>query len=275
MTAATAAIACLSFLANRAEGNPVRPDAPDQYRLRISNCEMGGVFLTGDGGKTWSLVARVTRPAFGIRKDGAPTPQGVAAVARDKITLSTGGTSAFTVEPDSQAGRGVKSAILLNAKAGDPLFSNLAPPTGSTLRIDRGSRSSEMPDGYSPLDQETYLITFGVPPTAPTEWSNGLAAATLAYRQAALARLKSAKGSPVTGILTVEARPPEDDQSSCVTFLRDGATLALMNRAPYRIRWNTRDWPDGEYLVEARGLDRAGSVALLARKLIYVQNHPE
>lgn len=236
---------------------------------------MGGLFVTGDAGKTWHLVARVVRPAFGVRQDGPKSPQGVASVARDRITISTGGNSAFTVEPDTPAGRGVKSAALLNVKAGDPLFTDLAAPAGSGIRIDRGPRSQEMPEGYSPLDQDTYLVTFNQAPAAPTDWIGKAAAAAASYRQAALARLKATRGSPVTGLLTIEARPPADDPSSCVTFLKDGATLALMNRAPYRVRWNTRDWPDGEYLVEARGLDRAGSVALLARKLIYVQNHPE
>ena len=45
-----------------------------------------------------------------------------------------------------------------------------------------------------------------------------------------------------------------------------------MNRAPYAVRWDTRQWSDGEHLVEVRVVDASGIVLRTRKTLVVTRN---
>jgi hypothetical protein len=70
----------------------------------------------------------------------------------------------------------------------------------------------------------------------------------------------------------VSAKLKPGDQPNAVTFLHEGDVAGIMNTPPFTMRWNTKEWPDGEHLVEVRALDKGGGILSRSKALVVVQN---
>jgi len=45
-----------------------------------------------------------------------------------------------------------------------------------------------------------------------------------------------------------------------------------MNRPPYTMKWDTKEWANGEHLIEIRGLGASGTVVTKSKALVVVDN---
>jgi hypothetical protein len=129
-------------------------------------------------------------------------------------------------------------------------------------------------EGYAPADGDVLLLLATASDDDLRRAGQAITAAARGYASHALARLRAAGRKPVTGALTVVARPAPGGDPGSVTFLLDGVPVALINRAPYSVRWDSADWSDGEHLIEARIIGPSGAVVSRTKQLIVVQNGP-
>ncbi|GAB4467241.1 MAG: hypothetical protein OHK0029_39120 [Armatimonadaceae bacterium] len=113
---------------------------------------------------------------------------------------------------------------------------------------------------------------FTLPTLEPPMSETALAAASDAYRKLRLIAARNKKVPIVTGILTINANPTNATNVSMVRFLVEGSPKGFTNIPPYAIRWDTRQVPDGEYLVEAEAMDENGSVIATSRRRVFVLN---
>ncbi len=129
------------------------------------------------------------------------------------------------------------------------------------------------PNGYQPAYGD--IIAIQIPVTPKSSLPGMLQMYAKQYAAAAAERAKLWHLPIVNGLVTVNARLPdnEPDHIYAVAFLIDDATYDLRNIAPYQFRWNSRKAPDGEHTLEVDALDQAGSVITRQVTLVLVQNH--
>ncbi len=133
-------------------------------------------------------------------------------------------------------------------------------------------RVAPLHEGFVPSDGDRLLLE-AISVSPPGAGSELDARALVAdYDSFARQEMKATGRRPTSGTLTVEARLPASLQSAAVTFLLDGVPMALLNRKPYRVVWDTRDWQDGEHLIEVRALDERGILVTRTKRLVYVIN---
>ncbi len=240
------------------------------YRLRIQNSVLGPVEASADGGKSWLLVARVARPLGRSAREAGASLTTVLRTSPHGMALGLGIERVIKVLPDTAANRRDAAAILLNIPASGVFFRELLPPVGSPVqRVQRGQAEAWQP-GYDPQDGDALLFVAPAGGSSDPRLADHARDAAERYLEMAIARLKGK--APTTGSLTVVAKLADGESPRAVTFLLDGAVRAIVNAAPFEVRWNTREWEDGEHLVEVRALDGNGAVLTQTRALVVVQN---
>lgn len=258
---------------------------PEAFRLRIVNSLYGPVEISLDRGKTWMLVARVMRRAQEVASGGSFQLPMVERAGAHGMAFGVGRGKLLRLLPDNPQARTDRAAIYVNVRAGTALFKHLLPPSGSPVQQELNRRPQPLPAGYSPQDNDVLLLTARVPSpaTGSRGWDtrNDIPSGKLSeyaqeaaerYKAEAFARLRKQGRKPATGILTINARLAPGDTASAVTFLLNGDVSAILNHPPYSMRWDTREWPDGEHLIEVRALDKAGTILTQAKKLVVVNN---
>lgn len=248
------------------------PAAGGAYVLRVANTRLGAVEASADGGERWRLLARVVQPARAVAPGGASTLPSVERAGQHGLALGVTGRRIVRVLPDSPAARRDRAAIVVTSPPASALMRELLPPPGSGVQRALGRALVPLPSGYVPADGDVLVITAVRPPAPPDGLEPALAAATTDYREGALARLRASGREPARGWLTVQARVPAGAAVQAVLFVLDGAVLAIMNRAPYAVRWDTRQWSDGEHLVEVRVVDASGIVLRTRKTLVVTRN---
>lgn len=249
------------------------PPADDgAYVLRVANTRLGAVEVSADGGERWHLLARVVQPARAVAPGGASTLPSVERAGEHGLALGVTGRRIVRVLPDSPAARRDRAAIVVTSPPASTLMRELLPPPGSGVQRALGRALVPLPSGYVPADGDVLVITAIRPPAPRDGLEPALAAATRDYREGALARLRASGREPASGWLTVQARVPAGAAAQAVLFVLDGTVLAIMNRAPYAVRWDTRQWSDGEHLVEVRVVDASGIVLRTRKTLVVTRN---
>ncbi len=94
------------------------------------------------------------------------------------------------------------------------------------------------------------------------------------YAQRALVAARAGR-TPVQRGEIVLGAATSDRRTAFVAFYIDGRLRGITNTAPYGFLWNTRQVPDGEYVVEAQAQDAAGLVLSSTRTKIWVDNGRE
>lgn len=254
-----------------ARGEP-KELTPEAFRLRIVNSLHGPVEISVDRGKTWMLVARVTRRATETAGNGSSQLPMVERAGAHGLAFGVGQGKLLRLLPDNPQARIDRTAIYINVRPGATLFKRLLPPPGSPVQQELNRRPQPLPAGYSPQDNDVLLLTATRSDIPPDKLPEYVREAAERYKAEAFARLRKQGRKPATGILTINARLAPGDTASAVTFLLNGDVSAILNHPPYAMRWDTRAWPDGEHLIEVRALDQAGAVLTQAKKLVVVNN---
>ena len=63
-----------------------------------------------------------------------------------------------------------------------------------------------------------------------------------------------------------------DRRTAFIAFYRDGEFTSITNSVPYTFRWDTREVPDGEYVIEAEAEDANNQPLSTTRTKIFVDN---
>src|SRR5687768_16694306 len=253
-----------------------QPPTPPQaaFHLRIANTTHGAVQVSVDGGATWLLIARVNRPALTASPGAATDAREVLRTNRYGMAFGIGKRREIRVLPDNPVNRKTGCSILLNVPVTAAAFKDFLPPAGSPVRIVPSARSEAipLPEAYYPKDED--VLEFVAPRTSATPEKLAVYARDAAdfYLQRCLAKLRASGGKPVNGTLFVSAKLKPGDQPNAVTFLHEGAVAGIMNTPPFSMRWDTREWQDGEHLIEVRALDKGGGILSRSKALVVVQN---
>jgi hypothetical protein len=282
---AVPAFACLLFLINPAAGSAARiaeiqeaaapPSKPaETYRLRVMNTLYGAVDASTDGGATWQIVARVLKPAV-ERVPGAQRDEAVVEkVGPQGMAFGVGDHKLVRLLPDTPANHRDPAAIVVNQTPVGSLFKDLLPPVGSSVMQVVNRRPVAMLSVYLPAYNDLLLfIVTRTDPEAP-KLEGYIKEASLRYHDAAIAKLRAAGKKPMSGFLTLTANPSEGDNPGAITFLVDGAVAGILNRAPFSLRLDTRNWENGEHLIEVRGLNENGASYTQKKVLVVVDNRP-
>ncbi|BDI31406.1 hypothetical protein CCAX7_34570 [Capsulimonas corticalis] len=94
------------------------------------------------------------------------------------------------------------------------------------------------------------------------------------YQQQALLLAKAGKTPIQRGSVTIDA-PVSDPRVRFVAFYVDGAFRGITNTAPFNFSWDTRESPDGEYVVEERAQDEFNRALHTTRTRVWVDNQGE
>lgn len=161
-------------------------------RIRVHNSAQGPVQVSCDGGKSYTTVGRVIRPATGA-VNGFPaaayTPAGkVAATAVHGIRVKVGRkdkgadsaqpplTFSIVSEEFAKTPKGFgghvpgKSGIYTDIPAGKSIFREFAPFVGNQVLLqDASRRLSPIPSGYSPMPGDVLVIVVERPARCPEE----------------------------------------------------------------------------------------------------------
>ena len=103
-------------------------------------------------------------------------------------------------------------------------------------------------------------------------WRDGqIRAAQSDYDQAALANARAGKSLVERGAISFTVAAP-DRRTAFISFRRDGQFASVTNSVPYTFKWDTREVPDGEYVIEAEAQDTNNQTLSTTRTKIWVDN---
>ena len=149
-------------------------------RIRVHNEERGLIQVSVDKGRSWSTVGRVISPAnariVGFWASSYAPHGTVAATTTHNIRVKTGQyslgvgktqkTMLFSIEPlefaKKPSGFGGhtsrSSGIYTDIYAGHSIFRNFSPYVGSVVYLEDDHRNQALPDDYTPVNGDTYVI---------------------------------------------------------------------------------------------------------------------
>ena len=258
---------CLLF-----HGSPA--EAKDAFRLRVCNTLWGAVEASADEGKNWTAVGRVLRPAAQVQSGEGKYPSpAIIRAGKHGFAMGWGAGKQVSVIPDTLSGRKNRSAIIVNIPSSAAFFTDLLPAVGASIQRIMSKVPLNIPDDYIPHDGDTLLIISSSSAVAPGREAEAALKAGNEYNALALDRWKARGKEPVNGVLTVTARlAPKDPDPQAVIFLVDGSNVAFTNRKPYTVSWNTRQWSNGEHLIEIRAMATGGGLLSSTKYPVITRN---
>ncbi len=242
-----------------------------QLRIRISNTSLGAVQVSAANESAWQLVARVVQPAIEVATSSGDLSQGVKQTSADCMQVVLRKGAAIRVLP-AKAGPTPRDVLSIGPPSAMALLDALCRLGPVEVALEVGGQLLPVHDGFAPSDGDVLVIRVAVAQTEVPQAKSLIAEAGRRYAELALERTRQSAQKPVSGYLTVIARSSAEPHGGPVVFLLDGSPVAIVNRTPYTVRWDTRDWTDGEHLIEARALNSFGTVVSMMKKLVYVQN---
>lgn len=240
--------------------------------MRVSNTLYGPVEISADRGATWTLVARVVKPAVDRAPGASSTLPVVDRASAQGMAFVISKGHLVRLLPDTPANFRDPAAIVINRRPTDSFFRDLLPPAGTPVQQVVNKKAAPLPDDYMPHDGDEYLFSVSRTDLTAAQVPALVKDAAERYRDYAAAKLRASGKKPYSGALTVNASVAPGDKVNAVTYLLDGNVLAIQNQPPFTLKVNTKDWSNGEHVLEIRGLDAAGATATEKKLLIVVDN---
>jgi hypothetical protein len=264
-----ALLACLLFLISPAAG---KAQATETYRLRVANTLYGAVEVSVDEGKTWSLFSRVQKAALGASEGGAFITPSIERASGNGIAFSIGGRRLLKVLPDLPANYKNGSAIVVSNPVSAGIFNELMPPIGASVRLMISKREADLPTDFIPHDGDIFVIRVTQTPAATDKLPELAKKLADRYKEAIANKLRAQGKKPTNGTLTVSVNVATGEKLSALTYYLDGEVVAIQNQPPFQLKLDTRRWPNGEHVLEARAVDNNGAVLTQKKTLLYVEN---
>ncbi len=103
-------------------------------------------------------------------------------------------------------------------------------------------------------------------------WRSGqIKVAEADYTRAAETSARAGHSLVERGAISFSVAAP-DRRTAFIAFYRDGEFAGITNSVPYTFRWDTREVPDGEYVIEAEAQDAGNRLLSTTRTKIFVDN---
>lgn len=245
---------------------------PEAYRLRIANTLYGPVEVSLDEGKSWTLIARVQKAAMTPGEGGTSSSPAVERVSKDGIAFSIGGRRLLRILPDLPANYKNGSALVVSMPRLSGIFKELTPPVGAAVQMIVNKHEASIPADYFPHDGDVFLITCplgAIPDTGLPDQIKQLAAI---HKFRVASKLQSQGKKPTNGTLTVTVNLASGERINALTYFLDGEVVGIQNQPPFVLKLDTRRWPNGEHVLEARAVDTNGAVVTQKKTLLFVEN---
>ena len=229
-SAATLPCALLFFLSLLAGASAHADETPptfpafaqvETHRIRIVNSPDGAIQVSGDKGKTWHLVGRVTAPAtqslMGYSAGGYARPGTVAATATHGLRIRVGDMDTpdpllinilpreFAQTPKLFGGHvSGLSGIYTNISVGTAIFRDLSPLVGSPVTLENGLNGDtrRLPLNYQPREGDVLIVTVLAPanPLKEVDFDNVAGGAVRATYADGATRVVTHVVKPVVGV---------------------------------------------------------------------------
>lgn len=265
---------------------------PESFRVRVENYALGKIEVSTDGGKTYRLIGRVVRPASKPMVDKSASRVGVVLRnTKEFFTFSVGLGQSLIISPLSPSTRTTKpkggstpnlpkqSTIVTNLPKTHPFFGELSAPPLTLVRLALGQDlEGDIPDNFALSDENMFVFSVHLPSGVggtTEDLQQRWKILSEAYQAGAVARAKANHVTVAKDMLTLQPKLPEGEPEPIVgvTYLLDGVPIAAQYKLPsYSFDWDTRQVPNGEYLIEIRGQGDGTKVITRARVLVVVQN---
>ena len=279
---------------------PAETAVAETYRLRVQNAEYGRIEVSLDSGAHYLLIGRVTHPASKLLMDTeATTPGKIVRTGKDGFAFAVADHKILKLRPTIPASKSSRSTrsgsvqteactLRTNLSVRSSLFTDLLPPSGTKLSLQTYSREVvPLYKTYTLSEGDTFVFYVSVPAangapgdttTAAAQHESALKSFTALnrdYVRSAIERTHGDKSQLLSGLQTLKIKLPANDPDPVVTIVYsiDGCdTNGFSNVAPYQFEWDTRLVPDGEYLIEVRGLNKNSTTITALRRLVVVSN---
>lgn len=177
------------------------------------------------------------------------------------------------------AAAGVRStgALLTDIPGDSVLFRPQHPLLSARLLLQEGRVAYTLPPNYRYRLGDVWVVQAIAPDEATAQAIREAIQRTLpseaeAAAQRSILRGEDEKLPVVRGVLSLEVTARHAENVQYVFFAIDGNALGTSNILPTVFRWDSTQVNDGEYVVEARAVDKEGRELALVRRKILVRN---
>jgi len=245
----------------------------EAFRARIVLLPGGTVSISVDGGTHFTTIGRVI--ALPQRLSNSKLPPRTAAVQGKGLwllqhneTQSVGLAAANVQSP---------TALRTDIPADSVLFRDLGSEVSVRLLQQQGRIAYSMPPGHRYRVGDVWVLQVLVQDEARAQAIRETVAAALPgeSREAikrSIQRAEKANLPVVNGILNLEVTARHSETVQFVFFTVDGYPVGTSNVLPTIFRWDSTQVADGEYVLEARAVDKDGREVALVRKRVLVKN---
>jgi len=245
----------------------------EAFRARIVLLPGGTVSISVDGGTHFTTIGRVI--ALPQRLSNSKLPPRTAAVQGKGLWLlqhneaqSVGLAAANVQSP---------TALRTDIPADSVLFRDLGSEVSVRLLQQEGRIAYSLPPGYRYRVGDVWVLQVLVQDEARAQAIRETVAAALPgeSREAikrSIQRAEKANLPVVNGILNLEVTARHSETVQFVFFTVDGYPVGTSNVLPTIFRWDSTQVDDGEYVLEARAVDKDGREVALVRKRVLVKN---
>ncbi len=245
----------------------------EAFRARIVLLPGGTVSISVDGGTHFTTIGRVI--ALPQRLSNAKLPPRTAAVQGKGLwllqhneTQSVGLAAANVQSP---------TALRTDIPAESVLFREFGQEVSARLLQQEGRIAYSLPPGHRYRVGDVWVLQVLLRDEARAQTIRETVAAALPdeSREAvkrSIQRGEKANLPVVNGILNLEVTARHSETVQFVFFTVDGYPVGTSNVLPTIFRWDSTQVADGEYVLEARAVDKDGREVALVRKRILVKN---
>jgi hypothetical protein len=230
------------------------------------------VEVSTDEGKTWTLFSRVQKAAQSPAEGGAFVTPSIERAGGNGIAFSIGGRRLVRILPDLPANYKNGSAIVVSNTSSAGIFKEMLPPIGASVRQVIAKREVDLPADYIPRDGDIFVIRAVQSALPPDKLAEQIKSLGARYNEAIANRLRAQGKKPTNGTLTVTVNLAAGEKLSALTYYLDGEVVAIQNQPPFQLKLDTRRWPNGEHVLEARAVDTNGAVVTQKKTLLFVEN---
>lgn len=246
----------------------------EAFRVRVVLLVGGTVGVSLDEGRRFTPIGRVValpqRPVT-----TATTTAGKAALYRPKMWW----LQYHQNQGVALAASGVQTAgaLLTDVPAESLLFRSEHSALSARLLLQEGHVAYSLPPYYRYQPGHVWVLQLMAPDEATARSVREAIQAHLATeaQQAArrsLERAQRERLSVVKGTLNLEVTARYTERVQFVFFAVDGYLIGTSNTLPTIFRWDSTQVSDGEYVLEARAVDKEGRELALVRRRVLVQN---
>ncbi|MCS6830555.1 MAG: hypothetical protein RMM08_12370 [Armatimonadota bacterium] len=249
----------------------------EAFRARIVLLPGGTVSLSVDGGAHFTTIGRVVAlpqrlaPSAGLEARTAALKAKGSWVVQHNETQSAGLVAAGVQSP---------TALRTDIPADSVLFRDWGQGVSARLLYQEGRMAYSLPPGYRYRVGDVWVLQVMTANEAQAQAVRDAVAAALSKEaqdaaQRSVQRAQKDNLPVVNGTLNLEVTARYAETVQFVFFAVDGYPVGTSNVLPTIFRWDSTQVADGEYVLEARAVDRDGREVALVRRRVLVRNRAQ